>query len=424
VKYQLAVLGPNASLFEATLDPPLRDGFWKLGLNSETDFEVLREGQEGSIDWKGTPAGVWFGGPDTAPSAALKALQNRSAPVLPLVEDPNHYRANVPESLHPINGLSWTDPEAPADVLRSFRLTRELRKAFISYKRSDSQPVADALYGALNARKYSAFLDTASVESGVRFQDVLWDRLADMDLVILLDSPNALTSRWVYDELSRVKQLGLGVLQLIWPPPHKRFEGTNLCVPFDLEALHFEGGNSGPDGRLTAEAVKAVIARAEEVRIRSLGARRKRVVDELVRRAASSELQIDLHPIGPLTIREPALDGTSRGDAPIVGLALPIIGLPDAWSIHQSEKDLIKLAQREDRKDLAQIKDLLNSNGVRIVYDGLGVQADRAEHMVWLNHGLPLRTTNFDRSKGENLDPLTGWLRGLRREPGVKVVTT
>ena len=107
--------------------------------------------------------------------------------MLPLVEDPNHYRANVPESLHPINGLSWTDPEAPADVLRSFRLTRELRKAFISYKRSDSQPVADALYGALNARKYSAFLDTASVESGTRFQDVLWDRLADMDLVILLD---------------------------------------------------------------------------------------------------------------------------------------------------------------------------------------------------------------------------------------------
>ena len=131
-----------------------------------------------------------------------------------------------------------------------------------------------------------------------------------------------------------------------------------------------------------------------------------------------------LHPIGPLTIREPALDGTSPGDAPIVGLALPVIGLPDAWSIHQSEKDLIKLAQREDRKELAQINDLLNSNGVRIVYDGLGVQADRAEHMVWLNQGLPLMTTNFDRSKGENLDPLTGWLRGLRREPEVKVVTT
>ena len=139
-------------------------------------------------------------------------------------------------------------------------------------------------------------------------------------------------------------------------------------------------------------------------------------------RAAACELQIDLHPTGPLTIRQQMSGGEASGDSPILGLALPIIGLPDAWSIYQSEKDLKKLAEREDRRDYVQIKDLLTSNSVRIVYDGLGEQSDRAAHLGWLNHGLPLKTTNFDVSKGGSLDPLMGWLRGLRKEPEIKEI--
>ena len=85
-----------------------------------------------------------------------------------------------------------------------------MRQTFISYRRTDSRRVAEDLFNELSQRKYTVFLDTASVESAVPFQDALWDRLADMDLLVLLDSPNALTSRWVNDELVQVNNLGLG----------------------------------------------------------------------------------------------------------------------------------------------------------------------------------------------------------------------
>jgi hypothetical protein len=256
-------------------------------------------------------------------------------------------------------------------------------------------------------------LDTASVEAGARFQDVLWDRLADMDLMILLDSPKALDSRWVNDELTRVNQLGLGVLQLVWPPPHKRFKGTELSEPFDLEAADFVGGDSGPEGRLTEPALERVVARAEEVRIRSLGARRARVVKELVDRAVRSSLHPDLYPMGPITLRRPEVD--ESGDGTILGIALPLIGLPSAWTIHQLGKQLAQLLRFEeaDESDVKRLEELVKGDGVRIVYDGLGVQPDRAEHFTWLNGRLALKTAFFDSSLGGRGDPLADWLAAL-----------
>ena len=118
-----------------------------------------------------------------------------------------------------VNGIAWDDARLTGDILKAFGLTRELRQAFISYKRSDSAGIARQLAHILFDRGYQIFLDTASVERGVAFQDVLHDRLANIDLVILLDSPHALDSVWVHEELDMVNQLGLGVLQLAWTVP-------------------------------------------------------------------------------------------------------------------------------------------------------------------------------------------------------------
>jgi TIR domain len=417
VRYQLVVLGPNANIFSKPReDRPSLETVWEtrikeLGLDPSSDFEVLGVERVGSIQWKGSPVGLWYGGPDTSPSEALETLQTRGVPVLPLVEDLRAFQSLVPETLRPINGRQWDDERVPGDVLQAFRLTPETRQAFISYRRIDSKPVADGLFEALSARGYRVFLDTASVEAFKRFQDILWDRLADMDLLILLDSPNALTSRWVNDELTRVNQLGLGVLQLIWPAPHKRFKGTELSEPFDLDASHFEGGHSGPEGRLTPKALAQIVARAEEVRIRSLNARRIRVVRELIDRAGHSGFRPHLYPMGPIAFR--SSDSGPAADPPLLGMALPIIGLPDAWSIHQIQKQFRKLMDFEDDADISQIEKLLRQDGVRIIYDGLGVETQRAEHLVWLNEGLPLKTTWFDRFQGEPNDPLQAWLTAL-----------
>ncbi len=415
MKYQLILLGPNAARYGDGLRATMESRLLDLKLDPEKDFEVLGAADAARINWKGTPVGLWYGGDDTQASDVLESLQTRGAPILPLVEDRDRFTSLVPETLRPINGRQWDDPHIPGDILRMLRLSRDDRQAFISYRRVTATPVAQALHAALNGREYQVFLDTASVEAGACFQNVLWDRLADMDLMILLDSPQALDSRWVNDELTRVNQLGLGVLQLIWPDPHRRFKGTELSEPFDLAATDFVNGDSGPDGQLTPDALGRIVAKAEDVRIRSLSARRSRVVKELLDRARGVGLGADQYPMGPVTLRR--RDHNPSGGT-ILGIAVPLIGLPSAWTIHQLSKQLAQLLKFESSNpaDLQQLDDLIQAGAVRIVYDGLGVQPDRAEHFTWLNERISLKTAFFDRCFGGAADPLANWLSVL--DPG------
>ena len=52
---------------------------------------------------------------------------------------------------------------------------------------------------------------------GEPFRDVLWHRLADTEVIVLLDSPQFLDSRWTEEELSNANFTNVQILQLIWP---------------------------------------------------------------------------------------------------------------------------------------------------------------------------------------------------------------
>ena len=287
-RYTLYILGPAADRYPDLLGNKLEGAIRRLGLEPKDDFQFVYGGDPHAIDDRDWPVGVWFG--DEAGSAdpehlkVLERLQALGCPVLPLVATLEKFTACVPDPLRPINGMRWDDPEVPNDVLRGFRLTRNLRQAFISYRRIDSQGVADALFEHLTHRRYQTFLDTASVESMEPFQNVLWDRLADMDLLILLDTKNALSSQYVSDELVQVNQLGLGVLQLVWPG-HTPSRETELSTRCQLEAGDFIDNDYGPTGRLEEQALQKIAAQAENVRIESLAARRRRVVGEFLARS-------------------------------------------------------------------------------------------------------------------------------------------
>jgi hypothetical protein len=415
-KYSLVVLGPSADRYPDLLGGRLRKGFEDLGLDPNEDLEVVSPADADQFDeHQKSPVGLWFGGQDDPGEAhreLLVRLQSVGATVLPLVEDIRRFPDLVPDELKPINGLQWDNEQVPGDVLRAFRLTRELRQTFISYRRTDSRRVAEDLFNELSQRKYTVFLDTASVESAVPFQDALWDRLADMDLLVLLDSPNALTSRWVNDELVQVNNLGLGVLQLIWPG-HKPYGETQLSTRMQLAPSDFEGGDFGPAGRLTEEALGRVAVMAEQVRIASLAARRRRVVGEFVALVPAG-MRADVQAVGPLVLR-PA-DATEVAPEPI-GVVLPVVGIPDAWLLYQEQLGLDRLRLGVRGVDDATIMALVKRGGVRVIYDGLGVRKGRADHIIWLNGHLPLGTLPIDSRPGGAGSPkeLVGWLESLSR---------
>jgi hypothetical protein len=226
--------------------------------------------------------------------------------------------------------------------------------------------VAEQLYRAFDERAFDVFLDTHSVRGGSEFQSVLWDRMADADLLVLIDTPRALSSRWVREELARAQALGLGVLQVIWPA-YERTPGTEFCEPSYLQATDLEGPTDAESAhaRLREPVLQAIVSMAEGLRARSLAARRARIVGEVWNRAVAAGMTANIQPA-----RWVDLQSTGGGRYRV----FPIVGQPDSIELFRCFE-----ACRTPPSD-----------GV-LLYDPRGMLDPKRLHLGWLNKFLPLK---------------------------------
>jgi hypothetical protein len=355
--YELCLLGPDKLVHKAAIQGSIEGQFTRVGLDFSKDGKLIVDA--GEPDWGGIPVAIWFGGSNSAEasdSRVMKEFLTKGFTVFPVVSSLDHYSTSVPPELKPINGQVWDADKVAADVMRGFRLARKLRQVFISYKRTESSGVAHQLFHELNERGFRVFLDSASVDAGVEFQRALWSRMADVDIVILLDTPTALNSTWVHQELNRAHDLGLGVVQLIWPD-HSQYPGTELSFPIHLKATDFEAGRFDRDGILTSAVVVSVIRVIESERIRSLSARRSRLVEGLLEYADAQGATVSVHPTKNLQVL--------KGEKKILEI-IPFVGVPDALALFQFEQN------REHEPTI-------------VAYNGLGVDEEWADHLTWLN---------------------------------------
>jgi hypothetical protein len=88
------------------------------------------------------------------------------------------------------------------------------RRVFISYRRTDTEALAEQLFDKLHHAGFEVFLDRFSIDPGVNFQSRLYQELADKAMVVFLESPNFLKSDWVQLEIDFVKKYRLGYLAI------------------------------------------------------------------------------------------------------------------------------------------------------------------------------------------------------------------
>ncbi len=372
--YQVVWLNAQDRARISSLTSALEGGMRDLGLEPGA-FLHCSESLSG-IEWRNPVVGVSFGGEASAEGEkALDRLLEGACVVFPVVDSLPEHRHLVPEALHPVNAFEWrSDPgRLAAELLGALGLTREQRSAFVSYRRSDSRAVAVQLFHCLSDHGYRTFLDTASIDFGVRFQETLWDRMADADLLVFVDTPAALSSKWVERELARANNLGLGVLQVVWPR-WRPFAGTELSTRFLLADDDFAttagavgtrppSWRPGPEDRLVAAALAALADAAERVRLRSLGSRRARLVGEIFEAARPRGWRATADPGGLVLLR-------SGSESP--GKALPVVGLPTAEVIFGASSSLDP-----------------GGPGVRLVYDGYGMKPERRAFLEWLDAAIP-----------------------------------
>lgn len=275
------------------------------------------------------------------------------------------FSKEIPKILENQNGIQFDNNELDRIaniVLQAFELLRNTRKVFISYKRSESTSVAIQMYEALESHNFDVFLDTHSIEKGEPFQDELWHRMTDCDVILLLNTPGFLESHWCKEELAVAGSKQIGIVQLIWPI-HSIESISHLSYPLNLKSSDFENGIYNKDNsKLNNTKVKEIIQQVESVRARNLASRQDNLITEFVSIAKQCGRNITVQPERFLTEE---LSGKNI-------IYIPTIGIPQSTDCQSAE------IRHEFEKDP-------NNTCIRLIYDDLRIRDKWLKHLDWLN---------------------------------------
>lgn len=228
-------------------------------------------------DWsarnpKASTVALYFGGDATVDSDIVDQLEAAKVPIVPVVESGGSVTVSVPAEIADTNACfvdaADTTLEALASVtLEVLGLLHQQRRIFISYRRCESREAALQLHDELSSRGFDVFLDTHDIRPAQAFQEMLWHRLSDCDVTIMLDTTGYFESKWTAQELGRSLALGIQILRIVWPN-HKGSRHLTLS-----DTVHLGCADLDASGRLQHALLPIIAKRAEVLRSRSIATR-------------------------------------------------------------------------------------------------------------------------------------------------------
>jgi TIR domain-containing protein len=142
----------------------------------------------------------------------------------------------VPPSLRDRQVIWWGGPEATAlDLASVAELDTGERRIFISYSHSDGFPLAHALARALEEARFDVFLDAFVLRPGSDFAERIEHELLDKAFLLLVETPAAVASDWVKNELHVARQNRLGIAS-VWPAGGPRLRGVGWARRWRMPA--------------------------------------------------------------------------------------------------------------------------------------------------------------------------------------------
>lgn len=292
---------------------------------------------------------LFFGGANKDVSPFAAALL-RGVPCLPIVSDLSNVSAEIPEELTALNCIGYLDggPSRIATAaMESLGLLPKQRRVFISYRRTESRDAAVQLFDALSAKLFDVFLDTHGVAPGDDFQSVLWHRLCDCDVLVMLDTATYFASRWTAAEYGRALAKGISVLRIAWPGVAS--SGRTATA----HTIHLDAADLSAANLLSDAAIAQIQNKVEEVRSLSHAVRWlnmystiersvKKLGGEVKGAGLSNSVQVIL-PSGTDLLLVPAVgvptanslqSAEAVGDGLKVGIVYDHVGLLPSWQAH------------------------------------------------------------------------------------------
>lgn len=221
VTYQVLALHSGRDDWLARFRESVASELLALGVHKSLSVSVTDQLLEGAA-----PAVVVvFVGPaaksDTDLNEKIVAARSDGLVVIPVVDDLATFAAQSPDSVSEFNGFEWAgvDPERRLAqvVLEQLDIEERDRKVFVSHRRSDGMAVAEQLHDALTRIRFSPFIDRFAIPAGANVQGRIADALESFAFLLLLETPDAHTSEWVFDEVEYALAHSMGMLILQWP---------------------------------------------------------------------------------------------------------------------------------------------------------------------------------------------------------------
>ena len=319
------------------------------------------------VGWQVAPAAVEpgeqlasvvvFFGAEPTPAIDLRVAIRRGTAVLPVVSTAMRAHAELPASLLQVNALDYDrlGPERIASaILEALGLLPQQRRVFVSYRRTEARAAAVQLFDALSAKVFDVFLDTYGVPPGQDFQSILWHRLCDSDVLVMLDTETYFDSRWTATEFGRALAKGLPILRVAWPdvaPSSRTATCSQLSIgPGDLDMA---------TGGLDSAALARITTQVEVLRSRSHAIRRLSMVSSI--REALRRIGGELVSSGASGV----VTGTLPSGDPVA--FYPALGVPTSETLQLAEQ-------------------VAQGTGIAVVFDHVGLQGEWLEHLEWLGN--------------------------------------
>jgi hypothetical protein len=357
--YELALMGDPTDDEIASVEACLSKviGAFGLRLGAEVGWGARAIAFDPSQ--KTSAAAAFFGRPGVSSGGVAKLLA-RGIPIIPVAQSSSSISADLPDALKPFNCLTFDDDGAlriTTAMLECIGLLPRQRRVFISYRRDEAKEGALQLFNYLSGKIYDVFLDTHGILPAEDFQGVLWHKLCDSDVLIMLDTPTYFDSRWTSAEFGRALSKGISILRLEWP-------GV-VASRRTATASRLNLGTADVDiatGKLTEDSLRRIAERVEIVRAQSNAVRRLNLFSALKR---------DIQCVGG------AVTGVGVHNAVFVRLAdgreiviYPTLGVPTSMTLNEA-------VEHASGKETA------------ILYDHIGLQEQWLRHLTWLGHNIP-----------------------------------
>jgi TIR domain len=325
---------------------------FKLKLN--TDIVVHLNPNKFNPNVRSASAAIFFGNKKSSEIDINKSIDIQSIPILPVASTANAVKKEIPVALQNLNCLFLDQVSFErifSSLLGCLGLLPKQRRIFLSYRRVDATPAAVQLFAELSARQYEVFLDTQAIGPAVNFQEALWHQLCDVDVLVMLETPNYFESRWTTAEFGRALAKGIGVLRVQWPDTTPSIH-TATASRAELVLSEID-----THGKLSSIALNRICTQLEGVRTTSHAVRQLSITNSV--KDAIKRIGGRVYGAGTNQSMHVRLPSGQKL------LLQTNIGVPSAVTLHE-------------------LDDLAGNLESAIVYDHIGLKRSWQEHLDWL----------------------------------------